>query len=253
MKSEERRTKEMAVRVVLYSDRHTVADAGHIVLVGKLKGVVEQMEQEEAVQRNALLDRHTSSIEKQRVERELQDGPIATIVHAAALGRNDEPGLATQLRYRPNGSTYDGHLVAARALLEEARANKEVLARHGASDVILDVYQDLVGQFEAAIKLGDEARAAHKGATSHMDVLAKEARGIVRTMDGRNRIRFKNDAKLLGEWISASTIFAARQGTGSQPEESRAAAPPQGSGSAPSQGSTPGGTPAAGGDVRPAA
>jgi hypothetical protein len=253
MKSEERRTKEMAVRVVLYSDRHADADAGHIVLVGKLKGVVEQLEQEEAVQRNALLDRHTSSLEKQRVERELKEGPIATIVRAAALGRNDEPGLASQLRYRPNGTTYDGHLVAARALLEEARANKEVLARYGASDAILGVYQDLVGQFETAVKLGNEARAAHKGATSHLDVLAREARGIVRTMDARNRIRFKNDAKLLGEWVSASAIFAGRPGAGSQPEESPAGEPAQGSSSAPSQGSTQGGTPAAGGDVRPAA
>jgi hypothetical protein len=231
MNSEQRRTKEMGLRVILYSDRHTDADTGHIVLVGKLKAVVEQMEQEEAVQRNAVLDRHTSSVEKQRLEAELREGPISTIVRAAQLGGNDVPGLDTQLRYRPNGTTYDGHLVAARALLEEARANKEVLARYGASDAILDVYQSLVGQFEAAVTLGQEARAAQKGATAHLDALAKEARGIVRTMNARNRIRFKNDAKLLAEWISASRILGGRPGPASEPEE----------------------LPAAGSDVQPAA
>ena len=38
----------MGVRVVLYYDRHPDTDPAHGVLVGKLKGVVEQMEQEEA-------------------------------------------------------------------------------------------------------------------------------------------------------------------------------------------------------------
>lgn len=228
MKGEERRTKEMAVRVVLFSDRHADADTGHIVLVEMLKTVVGQLEQEEAIQRNALMDRHTGSLDKLRIERELRSGPIAAVVRAAELARKDEPSLATQIQYQPSGSSFDGHLVAARALLADARANQEVLAKYGVSDSVLDLYQALLGQFEAAVKLGDEARAAHKGATPQLDALAKEARRIVRTMDARNRIRFKNDAKLLGEWTSARTILG-------QP------------------GPASGETPAAGGDVRPAA
>ena len=64
----------MAVRVVLYSDRHADADAGNMVLVGKLKGVVQQMEQEEGLQRSAHIDRHTSALDKLRIRREMRMG-----------------------------------------------------------------------------------------------------------------------------------------------------------------------------------
>ena len=244
----------MAVRVVLYGDRHADTDAGNMVLVGKLKGVVEQMEQEEAVQRSALMDRHTSSLDKRRLRREMLAGPVAHVVGVADLARKDEPSLATQVQYRPSGNTFGGHLAAARGLLAEAETHQELLAKYGLSDGVLEVYREVLSQSEAAVRLGDEGRAAHKGATPHLKDLAREIRQIVRTLDGRNRIRFKNDAKLLGEWISASTVLGKPgpvPGTG--PAASPAAGPTQGSAPGQSQGSAQGGTPAVGGDVRPAA
>ena len=54
----------------------------------------------------------------------------------------------------------------------------------------LDAYRELLDQSEAAIRL-DEGRAAHKGATPHLRELANEVRQIVRTLDGRNRIRLR--------------------------------------------------------------
>jgi hypothetical protein len=250
MKGQERRTREMAVRVVLYCDRHADTDSGTMVLVGKLKGVVELMEQEEGLQRSAQMDRHTSALDKRRLRRELLAGPIAHVVGVGDLARKDEPSLATQVRYRPSGNTFGGHLAAARGLLTEAETHRELLATYGLSAGVLEVYRELLGQSEAAVRLGDEGRAAHKGATPHLRELAKEVRQIVRSMDGRNRIRFRNDAKLLGEWISASTVLG-NPGPGSEPVESPAAGPARGS--PPSQGGAPGGTPGAGGDVRPAA
>jgi hypothetical protein len=238
MRSLERRTKEMGVRVVLHHERNPSGDAGYLVLAGKLKGVVEQMEQEEGLQRSALMDRHTSSLDKRRLRRELLAGPIAHVVGVAALARKDEPSLATQVQYRPSGNTFGGHLAAARGLLAEAEANQELLVKYGLSLEVLEAYRELLAQSEAAVKLGDEARTTHMGATPHLRDLATEVRRIVRSMDGRNRIRFKNDAKLLGEWISASTVLG-KPGPGSEPAESPAA--------------EQGGTPAAGGDVRPAA
>ena len=79
MKSDERRTREMGVRVVLDSERHPDTDPAHGVLVGRLKGVVQQMEQEEALQRSALMDRHTSALDKRRLRREMLAGPIAHV------------------------------------------------------------------------------------------------------------------------------------------------------------------------------
>ncbi len=237
MKGDERRTKEMGVRVVLEGERHPDTDPAHGVLVGKLKGVVEQMEQEEALQRSALMDRHTSALDKRRLRREMLAGPIAHVVGVADLARKDEPSLATQVQYRPSGNTFGGHLAAARGLLAEAEAHQELLAKYGLSADVLEAYRELLSQSEAAVRLGDEGRAAHKGATPHLRELAKEVRQIVRTLDGRNRIRFKNDPKLLGEWISASTVLG-KPGpvSGSEPASPPAAGPTQGSASGQSQG-----------------
>ena len=256
MKDEERRTREMGDRVVLASDRHPDTDPANGVLVGKLKGVLEQMAQEEGLQRSARMDRHTSALDKRRLRREMLAGPIAHVVGVADLARKDEPRLATQVQYRPSGNSFGGHLAAARGLLAEAEANQELLAKYGLSAEVLAVFRELLGQSELAVRLGDEGRAAHKGATPHLRELAKEVRQLVRTLDGRNRIRFKNDPKLLGEWISASTVLG-KPGpvSGSEPASPPVAGPTQGiaPGQPPSQGSSLGGTPVAGGDVRPAA
>ena len=243
----------MGVRVVLYSDRHPDTDAGHAVLVGKLKGVVEQMEQEEALQRSALMDRHTSSLDKRRLRREMLAGPIAHVVGVADLARKDEPSLATQVQYRPSGNTFGGHLAAARGLLAEAETHQELLAKYGLSAGVLDAYHELLSQSEAAIRLGNEVRAAHKGATRTSGNSPRNY-GRSSELDGRNRIRFKNDPKLLGEWISASTVLG-KPGpvSGSEPATPPAAGATQGSASGQSQDSAQGGAPVMGGDVRPAA
>jgi hypothetical protein len=168
MKGQERRTREMAVRVVLYCDRHADTDSGTMVLVGKLKGVVELMEQEEGLQRSAQMDRHTSALDKRRLRRELLAGPIAHVVGVGDLARKDEPSLATQVRYRPSGNTFGGHLAAARGLLTEAETHQGPPAKYGLSGEVLDVYRELLGQSKAAVRLAArDARRKRAPPLSH--------------------------------------------------------------------------------------
>jgi hypothetical protein len=61
---------------------------------------------------------------------------------------------------------------------------------------------------------------------------------LVRAMDARNRIRFRNDLPALEQWISARTVLGTPRGAA----ESETPAPV-----------VEGGTPDAGGEVRPAA
>ena len=104
---------------------------------------------------------------------------------------------------------------------------------------MLEVFGQLLDEFDAAIKLGADGRAAHTGATKRLESLAVEAGQIVRAMDAWNRHRFKNDAGALGAWITATTV---RKAAVSGPAEETPGTAPE-----------PGGTPEAGGDVRPAA
>ena len=116
------------------------------------------------------------------------------------------------------------------AAVDHSLTHREVLAKHGLSQWVLDQFVQMLDQFDAAIALGNDGRTAHVSATRDLRAVAKEIVRTVRVMDGRNRQRFADQEQLLGSWISASTVLG-RSRPGAEPE---------------------GGTPA-GGEVRPAA
>jgi hypothetical protein len=231
MNGDARRTYEMVVRVVDISDAQPDTDAGQVVLVGRLKQVKFEMVELDGVQRAGRIDVHTGSTERRRIRREVMAGPIAHLTEVGGLASRDYPELVNKLRYQPSGESNVAHQTAGRGMQAEAETHKEVLAKYGLSEAVMEVFGQLLDQFDASVKLSNDGRAAHTGATKQLRVLALEAGQIVRAMDARNRVRFKNDEQALAAWISASTVVA-------RPGRQGAAEPP---------------APGAGGDVRPAA
>jgi hypothetical protein len=245
MNGDVRRTFEMTAKVVNVSAAQPDTDSGHQLTVEQLKQVKAEMEQVADAQRVGLTQVHTSALEKRRLRREMLAGPIAHLSEVGARAGRDHPDLVEEFRYKPRGSNYLAHRTAARNLQAGAETHKEVLATYGLSDAVMEVYGELLDQFDAAVKLGTDGRARHTGATKQLRALALEAGRIVRVMDARNRIRFKNDQQSLGEWINASRITARPVGPGTASSGSGESGP----GAEGEQGRTPG----VGGDVRPAA
>ena len=237
MNGDVRRMFEAVSRVVNFSGAQPDTDAGHVVSVERLKAVKAQMEQIAAMQRTGLIDVHTGAIEKRRLRREMLAGPIAHLSEIGRIAGRDHPDLVSKFRYKPSGNTYVAHRTAARSMQAEAETHKEVLGNYGLSGAVLEVFGQLLDQFDAAVKVGSDGRAAHTGATKRLGALALEAGQIVRAMDARNRYRFKNDEQVLGAWINASTVL----GRPVAAEDEGGATP------------APGGGTGAGSDVRPAA
>jgi hypothetical protein len=247
MNSAVRRIVEMVARVVSWLDARPDTDAGPMVSAARLKEVQAEMEQVAALQRAGLIEVHTGAGEKRRLRREMLAGPIAHLSEVGGLAGREIPDLVNKLRYRPSGNSSLAHRTAARSLQAEAEANKEILSKHGLSEAVLEVYGQLLDQYDAVVKAGIEGRAKHTGATRRLDMLAQEAGQLVRSLDAHVRYRFKNDQQALGAWISASAVFGQPGGFGSvQPPMPV----PPGPGSSPVE---QGQTPEAGGDVRPAA
>ena len=231
MNGDVRRTYEMTARVVNVNDAQPDTDGGQQLSAERLKQVRVEMEQVAARQRTGLIDVHTSAVEKKRLRREMLAGPIAHLSEIGGLAGGEHPDLLDRFRYKPRGTTYLAHRTAARSLQAEAETHKEVLSQFGLSEAVMEVFGQLLDQFDVVVKLGTDGRAKHTGATKQLRALALEAGQIVRVMDARNRMRFRNDQQALGAWVNASRIVARPAGAGAE--------------------EVPGGTPA--GDVRPAA
>jgi len=222
----------MGTRVASFSDGQPDTDPGHTQSVAQVTELVQQMKVVAAAQRAGLIDRRAGSAEKARLRREILAGPVAHLAEVGRRAARVEHELGRTFRYKPGSQTYVAFLTAARSMQSEAESHKEVLLKYGMSEPVLAQFGELLDQFDAAVLLGNNGRTAHKGATQELDALAADIASVVRTMDARNRQRFQGNAQLLGSWVSASTVLGSKRAV---PEP----APVE--------------TPAAGGEVRPAA
>jgi hypothetical protein len=221
-------------------------DAGYNLSVDKLDGLVARAEQAAAVQREAEVDLRTSTAQKQELRRAMLQGPIA---HMAGVGRfaaKESGKLAEEFLAKPDVGSYARFLTVARAMYSAAKEQKDVLAKYGQSESVLEQFGTMLGQFEAAVQLGHNARAARKGATEELRRIATLIVQAVHVMDARNRQRFEDDPQALGEWLSARRVLGEPKAGGSAPVETGSPETPV---TPPVSGS---GTPA-GGEVRPAA
>lgn len=233
----------MGVRVQEIITAHPDSEPGQVLLEGRLKELRARFEVVAAAQRAGLIDVHSGAEEKRRLRREMLAGPIAHLADIGQMASRERHDLSNGFRFKPSADTYVAFRSAARSMQEAALSHKELLLKYGGSESVMELFGQLLDQFDAATSLGSQGRAGHTAATSELTLLAAEIVQVVRAMDVRSRVRFKDDRQLLGAWINASTVFGSKRSVAGTP-----AVPGGGT----DQGTPEGGTPA-GGDVRPAA
>jgi hypothetical protein len=230
MNSHSRRRVEMGTRVLEFSRAHPDSEPGTATVVARLEQLVAGANEVAAAQRNGLIQVHAASARKQELRRQMLAVPIAHLAEVGRAAAREEHELGKAFRFRPDASTYFAFRTAARGMATAAQAHREVLLKYGLSQPVLDQFVQLLDQFDEAVVLGYEGRAAHVGATRELRAMATEIFRTVRVMEGRNPQRFADDGQLLGSWLSASTVLGAPRADGKLEE------------------GTPGG-----GEVRPAA
>src|ERR687896_623458 len=228
MNAHSRRRVEMGTRALEFSRAHPDSEPGTAAVVARLEQLVTRANGTAAAQRDGIIQVRAARSRKEELRRAM----LVSIAHLAEVGRaaaREEHELGNAFRFRPDASTYFAFRTAARGMASAAQEHREVLAKYGLSQPVLDEFVGMLDQFDEAAALGNDGRAAHVGATRELRGLSTEIFRTVRVMDGRNRQRFAEDGRLLGSWISASTVFRTPR-----PTESA-------------------GEPTAGGEVRPAA
>jgi hypothetical protein len=229
MNAESRRKIEMGTRALEFSRAHPDTEPGMATTAARLEQLLARAIETATVQRDGLVHVHAAAARKEELRRQMRDVPIAHLAEVGRAAAREEHELGKTFTFKPGASTSFAFRTAARSMASSAQEHRELLAKYGLAQSVLDQFVQTLDQFDAAVALGHEGRTAHVGATRELRAVATEIVRTVRVMDGRNRQRFAEDDQLLGSWISASTVLGIpRPGTASE-----------------------GGTPA--GEVRPAA
>ena len=231
MNATSRRKIEMGTRALDFSRPHPDSDAGYTAAAAKLEQLVARAGALATAQRNGLVDVRAASARKEALRGAMLSGPIAHLAQVGRVAAREEHELGKTFRFKPGASTFLAFRTAARSMATEAQSHREVLVKHGLAESVLEQFVQTLDQFDAAVALGNDGRAAHVGATRELKAVAAEIVQTVRVMDGRNRQRFQEDGQLLGSWISASTVLGSPRGvpgTTGTPATSEGGAPPAG-------------------------
>jgi hypothetical protein len=237
MRAVTRRVYDMCVRVVNWALAHPDDEPGFVVLLAQLQALLVRMGDVITAQRNGFIDSRASRSRKKELRSEMLTVPIAHLAQIGALAAREIHELGKTFRFRPAATSQVAFQSAGRAMLEAAQTHKEVLVKHGLSESVLVEFERMLDQYDAALRLGAEGRMRHTAATRELVALTKEAKRLVRAMDARIRIRYRNDLPALEQWVSARAVLGVPR-----PVEGGAELPV-----------VEGGTPDAGGEVRPAA
>ena len=228
-----RRVLEMLVRALAWIGAHPDDDPGFQVLVTRLQAVVTRMTQVVDDQRGGHVATRAARRRKLELRQLMLLGPIANLAHIGALLGGAESELKSALTFRPAANSMLAFLRAARTMYAAAQANMEVLGRHGMSAPVLTQFGAWLDELERTMASGAAGRAVHTAATRELEALTKDGVAIVRAMDARVRLRFQDDRQAWEVWVSTRTVLGVPEKAKEEEQE--------------------GGTPAAGGDVRPAA
>lgn len=236
MRAETRRVYDMCVRVLNWALARPDDETGFGVLLAQLQALVVRMGEVITVQRNGMIDSRAARFRKRELRTEMLAVPIAHLARIGALAAREVHELSRTFRFRPAAHSQVAFHSAGRAMLEAAQAHRAVLAKHGLSESVLLEFERMLDQYDAALRLGAEGRVRHTAATRELVALTKEAGRLVRGMDARIRVRYRNDLPALEQWASVRAVLGVPRAS----EEE--AVPP-----------VEGGTPGAGGEARPAA
>jgi hypothetical protein len=233
----------MGTSALEHGRAHPDSDGGFTLSLAKLEALVARGREAATAQREATVSRRAAVKLKRALRRAMLGGPIPHLAGVGEIAAKDHTELASTFLVKPGVGTYARFLATARAMYNAAIANKDVLAKYGASESVIEEFGTQLDQFEAAMLSGETARTAASGAVFELRDATKQILQTVRVMDGRNRQRFANDPQALGSWISARQVSRAPKPSEPAPTDT-----------APTPGTPPaqeGGTP--GGGVSPAA
>jgi hypothetical protein len=216
---------DMAVRVREFSRAHPSADPNYASVLARLEDGVVRLEMLAKQQEGGYMVSR-SSVEKRRaLRRRLRDELLRHLVTVAEVAAEESPGIMPRYRMPAGNASNATFQALARKLLDNGQADKELLARHGLSQRLLDDLAQALTQYDASVEESSLGRRDHVAARAELNAVSREILNLVELLDGLNRYRFGAGSATLAAWESARNVVSGPRSAEPEPAEEPGPAP----------------------------
>jgi hypothetical protein len=205
MRSLIRRKLAMAKRALDFSLANPATDPGHATLVTTLQELVQQGQALMLQQQDGYGVEHGAVMRRTELRETIRDSLRHLVAVARQLGEQDIQLASrfTQLDLTGPNNTF---ISAARLMVQNATASKELLISHGLGATLLDDVSKAITEFDSTVETAHTGRRGHVSASAALDAVSTEVMKVTRLLDGLNKARFKDDPAQLATWESARNV-----------------------------------------------
>lgn len=187
-------------------------------MLDRLDGTILRIEELAKQQEGGFVAKRVSSVLRTDLRKRLRTGLLRHVVTAAEDAGSEAPPVAEAFGLPHRNAPHRVFRAVASAMLDQARANQDLLVKHGLSAMLLDDLDTAIKEFDASLQQTDDGKQSHVSARAEMKTLCGEIMRLVGMLDGFNRNRFHHDPELIVAWKSAKHIVR-----GPQPKEAEPA------------------------------
>lgn len=206
MNAQLRRRLEMAARCRDFLRANQIDGVGQDLGLTRLEQLLEHAENLVTQQRTGVAVERAAVTQRQELRRALQPRILGYLSAVGAVAARQNAELAEQFRMPPRERTHQALLTMARAILERATAQKELLVKLGMSEQVLDELATALGQYEDTLQATSAGRREHVGAAAELKAVASDISKQLRMLDKVVRYRFGDNPELMGAWASARNV-----------------------------------------------
>lgn len=200
-----RRRLERAERVRDFLRAHLTAGVLEREAVAHFEALVERVEVLAMQQRSGVAVTRAATKQRMAVRRGLQLSVLRYLSVVVRLAATSQVQLEVFRLPRISLSTM-AFVTMARAMLQTATAQKDILVSRGLPEALLAEVARGIEEIEQTLEATRAGRREHVGASADLRAVMAEVSEQVKVLDGIVRYRFGDNAELMGAWASAHNV-----------------------------------------------
>ena len=180
-------------------------DAEVVALLGTLITRIETLTGEERAGRIAV---RMSTQRRKDLRHILRSQQLFHVGRTAQLVADSlqQPELVKLFQLPPSNGSHEVFLTAARKILDEATARRDLFRAHGMADTLIEDLGAVLLEYEQSVKQGNTGRATHTGARAEIASVLDRVMLVVRQLDGLVAYRYANQPERRIAWESARNV-----------------------------------------------